>query len=274
MAVRRPATRPAGARAGGTGEPAGGGRTPGGNRGVLATNLIITVVLVVAVGAAAILLARTVSVAKRIDTKAQNIAKSGKGINASTDSIVQLKRTNSLASSILRHTSPLDDQLTSVVGRASSIRNVAGSINNRAAGINSTAGRINASATDINGSASSINASTGAILSSASAINGTAGRISRTARSINGIAGTIGVSARSINSTAGGRNGILRVARLIDRDALNINTNLDQTINLAKLVKVDTGNILNQAGRANDTAACIAQRLPPNGAIPDCKGAP
>jgi len=265
MAVRRPA----GPRAGGTGEPAAGGRTPGGARAVLATNLAITIVLVVAVTFAAILLARTVSVAKKIDTKAQNIAESGRGINMSTDSIVQLKRTNELASSILRSAEPLDGQLTGVVGRARSIRGVAGAINGKAGSINALAGTINGSATDINGSARSINGSTGAILSTAGAINGTAGAISSTARTINGTAGRIRGSATAINGSAGD---IRQVARLIDRDATDINDNLDSTINLAKLIKVDTGNILDQAGQANETAGCIAAKLPPNRSGGACTG--
>ena len=237
---------------------------------VLLVNLAITVVLVIAVGFAAILLARTVTVARAIDGKAQNIAKSGRGINLSTDSIIQLNRTNDLATEILRYTGPLDAQLTNVVGTAQSIRGSASTINNKAKSINSIAGAINGSAGVINQSARSINGSAGSINSTAGAINGTAGQINSVARAINGTAGTIGNSARNINRTAGA---ILSVARLINRDADAINDALDSTISLARAVKVDTGNILNQALDADDTSACIDNKLVGGGGDPaDCKG--
>jgi len=40
-----------------------------------------------------------------------------------------------------------------------------------------------------------------------------------------------------------------------------INTNLNVTLSLVTAVKGDTGNILGQAGGANDTAACIDRKL-------------
>ncbi len=214
-----------------------------------AINLAIIVLVVLAVGGAALLLARTVSVANRIDAKAQNIATSGRGINLSTDSIIQLSRTNELAKSILSSARPLDDQLTSIVSRARSIRGFASSIDGKVTGINGTAGQIN---------------------SSARTINGTAGAISGSADDIQSVAGTINGTARGINSRAGA---IVAVARLIDRDAKNINQNLDSTIGLANAIKVDTGNILGQARAAKDTAACIDKKLEGGGGdTSDCKG--
>jgi len=64
-------------------------------------------------------------------------------------------------------------------------------------------------------------------------------------------------------------------AKLIDRDAAHINRALDATIGLANSIKVDTGNILGQAGAALDTAACIDKKLAGGDGNPaDCKGKP
>jgi len=125
-------------------------RTPEGSGGVRGVNLVIIVLVVLAVAGAALLLARTVNIAQRIDKKAQHIATSGRGINISTDSIIQLTRTNKIAGSILTSAKPLEGKLTAVVGTARSIRGYATSINGRASTINNTAGAINTSATTIN----------------------------------------------------------------------------------------------------------------------------
>lgn len=268
--LNRPQSREA--RAGSSRRLPADNRTPPSSGGVRGINLLIIVLVVLAVGGAAVLLARTVMIAQRIDTKAQNIAVNGKGINDSTDSIVQLNRTNELATSILRSAKPLDGRLTAVVGRARSIRALAGSIDNKAGTINSTAGSINESATTINGNATSINGSASTINSSARTINGTAGTIAGSARDINQVAGRINGTAKSIDSTA---EAIVGVAKLIDRDAANINQNLTTTIGIARSIKVDTGDILGQAGAALDTAGCIDNKLDGGGGdTADCKGRP
>lgn len=253
-------------------------------RGFTIASTIVLVVVVVVVGTAAVLLARTVQKAQSINAKAQNIAKNGRGINTATDSIIQLTRTNKLAESILRSARPLNGQLGGIVGTAQGIDGLAGSINSTAGGINSnagsingSAGRINTSAGGINNAARAINSSAGAINGNAGAINGSAGAINRSAGSINTSAGKINTSAGSINTSAGRINSsagsILRVARKIDTDVKLINTNLDVTLSLVKAVKGDTGNILGQAGGANDTAACIDRKLfGQSGEDGDCKG--
>lgn len=249
-----------------------GGRVPEEPGGVRGVNLVIIVLVILAVAGAALLLARTVNIAQRIDKKAQHIATSGRGINISTDSIVQLNRTNKIAGSILVSAKPLKGKLTSVVGTARSIRGYATAIDGKATTINNVAGTINTSATTIGSSANSINGSASQINSSAKTINGTAGDISGSAKAINGLAGTINGTARGINSTAGA---IVSIAKLIDRDANSINRNLDTTIAVARSIKVDTGNILGQAGSALDTAACIDKKLAGgNGDPADCKGKP
>jgi hypothetical protein len=260
-------------------------------RGFTVASLVVLVVVVAVVGTAAVLLARTVQEAQAINDKAQNIATTGRGINTATDSVIQLTRTNELARSILKSARPLDTQLGGIVstaqgidGLAGSINSTAGSINGRAGSINTTAGsingsagRINTSAGSINSSASSINSTAGSINSSASAINssagsinGSAGAINRSAGSINGSVGSINTSASRIDSSAGS---ILGVARQIDTDVRLINTNLDVTLSLVTAVKGDTGNILGQAGGANDTAACIDRKLMgQSGDDGDCQG--
>jgi len=248
-------------------------------RGFTIASVIVLVVVVVVVGAAAILLARTVQEAQTINSKAQNIATTGRGINTATDSIIQLTRTNELARSILKSARPLDSQLGGIVSTAQGIDGLAGSINSSAGSINTTAGSINTTAGSINDSAGSINDSAGSINSAAGVINSTAGSINISAGRINSTAGSINTSAGAINNSAGRINNsvrrinttagrinsvagsILGVARQIDTDVRLINTNLDVTLSLVTAVKGDTGNILVQAGGANDTAACIDRKL-------------
>ena len=210
--------------------------------------LILAAVLVVAALAAS-LLARTVSVAQRISSKAAMIAQSGRGINIATDSVIQLQRTNDTAASILRSASPLQGKLTAIVGSAGAINSVAGLIDLNAATIDSTAQNISSSA--------------GAICSTAGAINTTAGKINTTA-------GAIGSTAGGINTAA---DAIVPVAQLIDRDAKLINVFLDQSISIAHGIKGDTGNIIIQAVFAHDHAACIDRKVVGmSGQDGDCQG--
>ncbi|MGI8594005.1 MAG: hypothetical protein ACR2ML_06505 [Solirubrobacteraceae bacterium] len=246
---------------------------------------------------AAALLARTVRAAQKINTKAQNIAKNGTGINTSTDSIIQLKRTNTLARSILSSATPLQGQLSGIVTTAQDINGLAGSINSTAGSINSTAGSINTTAGAINSTAGAINSTAGTINTQAGAINTAAGSINTSANSINSSAGAINSSAGAIDSTAGAINrsagsinksvtsirtsarrvnsdarSILPTARLIDTDVRLINQNLDVTLSLVTAVKADTASILGQAVAAHDTAACIDQKIGRDAADGDCQG--
>jgi len=233
----------------------GGGRpSSGGGAGNAAINLLILVLVAVSVIIAAGLLAKTVNTARSIDTKATSIRDTGAGINNSTDSIMQLVETNKIARSILRTARPLQPALAKIVNRAQSINRSVSSIDNLAGTILSTAGTINNSATTINGTA-------GAINSVAGTINGTAGAINQVAGGINSVAGTINGTAKSIRSTTAPGPGILGVARLIDRDASRIVAGLDTTVKTATSIKGDTGNILENAKSALDTAACIDRAL-------------
>jgi len=230
----------------------------------------VLVIVVAVVGIAAVLLAKTVQNAQSINKKAQNIAKVGAGINEDTDSVVQLTRTNQLATSILGSADPLEAQLGGIVGTAKSINGLAGSINSTAGAINGSATEINGTATDINSSAGDINSAATSINNSAGSIDASAGAINQRARTINASAQSINGSANSIDNLAGS---ILGTARDVDTDVRLINQNLDTSLNIVRGVKGDTGNILNQATSALDTAACIDKKL--NGTLGnngDCKG--
>ncbi len=239
-------------------------------RGFTIASVIVLVIVVAVVGIAAVLLAKTVQNAQSINKKAQNIAKVGTGINKDTDSVVQLTRTNTLATSILGSADPLEGQLSGIVSTAKSINGLATSING-------TAGAINGSATTINGTATDINSSAGDINSAATSINNSAGSIDSSAGAINQRARTINASAQSINGSANSIDGlaasILGTARRVDTDVRLINQNLDVSLSIVRGVKADTADILNQATSALDTAACIDKKLIGSlGNNGDCKG--
>jgi len=120
----------------------------------------VTLVLVVAVA----LLIRTTTLASEIDSKADNIARTGRGINTATDAILQLAQTNQLGTSILETSKPLVPTLDQIVNVAKSIDGLATSItatavdvNGTAKGINGTASRIQATARSINSGVETIN---------------------------------------------------------------------------------------------------------------------
>ena len=113
----------------------------------------VTLVLVVAVA----LLIRTTTLASEIDGKAENIARTGRGINTATDAILQLAQTNQLGTSILETSKPLVPNLDQIVNVAKSIDGLATSITGTALDVNGTAKGINSTATRIQGTARSIN---------------------------------------------------------------------------------------------------------------------
>lgn len=118
---------------------------------------VTLVVVVVAVAVSAYLLLRTMNAAVNISKKAEIIKNTGRGIDAATDSILQLNKTNETAGSILNTAKPLEGQVDQIVQLAQSIDGLAASINGTAGTVNSTARGINATATDILGTARSIN---------------------------------------------------------------------------------------------------------------------
>lgn len=221
-------------------------------------SIAVLVVVIAVVAIASVLLAETVTTAQKINDKAQNIAHTGRGINAATDSVIQLHRTNDLALSILKSARPLQGQLGGIVGVAQGINGEAGSILGSAGTINSTAGTINSTAKTINSDAQSINGSATSVSGSAGSINTSAGRINSSAGSILGSALSINGSATGIDGEAGS---IVTIARRINTDVNLINDNLDVTIGVARTIKGDTGNILSQALTARGNAACIDREV-------------
>jgi type II secretory pathway pseudopilin PulG len=124
---------------------------------------VILIVGVLVIGIAAALLARTLAAAQSIDKKAQTIAANAGKINTATDSVIELNRTNELASSILSSTKPLQGLLDTVDATARDIAGVAKSINTTAGTIKDTAGTINGTATTIDNTAGGIHNSIGTI---------------------------------------------------------------------------------------------------------------
>ena len=140
----------------------------------------VTVVLVVAVG----LLLRTATLASEIDGKAENIAKTGRGINTATDAILQLAQTNELGTSILETSKPLVPTLDKIVnvaksidGLATSITGTAVDVNGTAKGINSTASGIQSVARSINDGVATINRNVDTLIGLARAVKADTGNI-------------------------------------------------------------------------------------------------
>lgn len=157
-----------------------------GERGQAALSLVGVIIAVVA---AVILLQRTASLAERINSKAENIAKTGRGINTATDAVLQLDKTNELAGSILGTAQPLQGQLAEIVrlaqaidGKATSINSSAVDINGTAKGINSTAAGILSTAQSINRGVAQINTNLDGTIGVAQAIKGDTGNILGQAR--------------------------------------------------------------------------------------------
>jgi methyl-accepting chemotaxis protein len=221
-------------------------------RGAVALSNGVVIAVVIVAGLVSVsLLARTARAANRINHKAENIARTGQGINTATDSVIQLTRTNETAGSILASAQPLEGKLNQVIGLAQHVDGLAKSINGSAGTINSTGATINGTAGTINGTAGKINGT-------AKAIGGTAKSIAGSAGSINGSAGAINATAKDINAQAAA---ILDVAKRINDDVAQINTNLDATLAAAQAIRTDTGNILGQAHTAEHYARCIDERL-------------
>ncbi|MFN2388210.1 MAG: hypothetical protein ABR575_01185 [Actinomycetota bacterium] len=172
-------------------------------------NLIIIGVVVVAVGGAAVLLARTLGAAQSINKKADNISKTGRGINIATDAVIQLNRTNDTAGSILTTAEPLEGKLTKIVDLAKSIDGLGASILSSADRINGTAKEINSTAGTVGETAKGINAVAAEILdvgrridNDVRIINQNLDRTIALARAIKGDTGNILAQARAAHQNA------------------------------------------------------------------------
>jgi methyl-accepting chemotaxis protein len=126
-------------------------------------SVVILIVGVLVIGITAALLARTLAAAQSIDKKAQTIAANAGKINVATNPVIELNRTNELASSILTSAKPLQDLLNTTDATARDIAGLAKSINSTAQTIEDTAGTINRTAGTISNTAGGINHSVGTI---------------------------------------------------------------------------------------------------------------
>jgi uncharacterized protein YoxC len=177
--------------------------------------IVVLIVLVIAV----FFLQRTASTAEAINRKATTIAKTGRGINDNTDSILQLTKTNTLGSSILNSAKPLQGQLAQVVNLANSINGLATSINGSAGSINTSAKTINSTAGAINGTAGGINSTAGSILSVANSIKTGVGLINTNADTTIAVAAQIkGDTGAIVGGSGSGLTLALRQAGCINHD--------------------------------------------------------
>jgi len=159
--------------------------------------VIVLIVTVVAVG----LLTRTLVYARSINNKAANIAQTGRGINASTDAIIQLNMTNDLGRSINDTAQPLVPKLNVVVGLANSINNKATSITASALTINSTAKTIGNSGNSIHTSAVGIDPALANIVPIANSIKGGVATINQNVMTTIGIAEAVRADVGNILNT-------------------------------------------------------------------------
>jgi hypothetical protein len=160
--------------------------------------LIVLVTAVVAVW----FLTRTLVQARAINTKAANIAETGRGINASTDAIIQLNSTNDMGNSIEATAAPLVGQLNTVIGLANSINSKATTITASALTINGTAKTIGNSGNSINNSARGIEGATTGIIPVAESIRGGVATINQNVMTTLGIAEAVRRDVGNILGTA------------------------------------------------------------------------
>ena len=149
-------------------------------------------------------------------------------------------------------------------------------INKKAGNIAETAAPIN-KATDAVLNLDTTNELAGSILVTAEPLQGKLAEIVRLAKSVDGLAKSINASATTVDGTAKNINGnaakIVGTARSIDRGVMQINTNLERSLEITGAVDSDATNILSQAELAHRLAACIDGGLPSPGSPADghCK---
>ena len=248
-------------------QPTGPNRPSGARGGVQGVNLIILILVAVSVTIAAGLLAKTVNTARSIDGKAKSISSTGGTINASTDAIAELVKTNKIARSILKTASPLEGVLTKIEARAKSINSDATSIDGLASSILSTAGTVNTTATSINGSATSINCGRLGDQRHGRA-RSTASRADQQRRRLDQLDGEDHPQHRR----PGLRHPRDRPHHRRRRERRS-SADPNRTIAIAQSIKVDSGLILEVSDQILDTASCIDYKLPgPNKPPNQCQG--
>jgi methyl-accepting chemotaxis protein len=158
--------------------------------------VIVAILLVV------FLLARVVVTANSINDKAADIRSLGGTINESTAAVLQLTKTNQVASTILGDVHPLSGQLNTTLGTASGISRLATSINNTAGSIDTVAGQIKGSADLILKDTNSIVASAASIDKGVTDIDAKLSSVLGAVQAIKGDSGNIRGTAVSIQSNA------------------------------------------------------------------------
>jgi methyl-accepting chemotaxis protein len=225
-----------------------------------AANAAVLAVVLVALLTTATLLARTMRATDRINAKAAAIARTGQGINTATDSIVQLRRTNETASSILESTKPLQGELAGMVDVAEAVDGLSGSIDGHTSAINATVAQLLATAGRISSTAGDVDATTRKVAATGDALNDSAKRIGATTARIND-------TTKGINSAVAA---LLDVARRIDHDVALVNQKVQNGIELDQALKADTGNLIVEVAQAQHTAACIDRKVVGTGADNHC----
>jgi len=161
--------------------------------------VIVAILLVV------FLLTRVIVTASSINDKAADIRSLGGTINESTAAVLELTKTNQVATTILGDVQPLSGQLNTTLSTASGISGLATSINGTAGAIDGVAGQIQASAdlilkdtnsivasaASIDKGVTDIDAKLTSVLAAVQAIKGDSGNIRGTAVSIQGNAKAI-----------------------------------------------------------------------------------
>ena len=219
--------------------------------------LAIVVVITLLTGT---LLARTMRATDRINLKAKAIARTGQGINSATDSVIQLGRTNEAASSILASTQPLAGDLAAMLEQAKALDALSGSLDASTGSINATVAQLLGSANGMAATAAAINATTKKIAGASSDVDATTKAVGATTGALNG-------TAKGINASLAG---LLDTARKIDNDVKLINQRLDTGLNLDRLLKGDTGNLLSQVLLTQRYAACLDRKVLGSGADSHC----
>lgn len=160
--------------------------------------VVVLVVVVIAVW----LLTRTLVQARSINSKASNIAQTGRGINASTDAIMQLNFTNQYGDNIEATAAPLVPRLNTIIDIAKSINGKATTITESAVTINGTAKTIGSSGNSINNSARGIEGNTSGIIPIAESIRGGVVTINQNVMTTIGIAEAVRADVGNILNTA------------------------------------------------------------------------
>jgi uncharacterized protein YoxC len=226
-------------------------------------HLLNFVVLIAVIGATTLtglLLARTMRATDRINLKAKNIARTGQGINSSTDSVIQLSRTNELAASILGSTQPLAGDLAAMVEQAKALDGLSGSLDASTGAINGTVAQLLATANAMNATAGDINASTKKIAASSAEVDGTTKEVAATT-------GVLNTTAKGINAHLAD---LLNATKKLGADVVEINKRVDLGLALDKAIRLDSGNLLAQVALTQRYVACIDRKLGGTGADEHC----